>query len=102
MKGGSVLASGQSRICANPAHCSFEPGLPRPKVTIHAEIEALRNAPRASGGTLYVARIGRNGKIGLSKPCADCRKAIIEAGVKRVVYTIDEETYGTWQPRREQ
>jgi len=102
VKGNSVLASGQSRILTDPSQCDFSAHSPRPNVSLHAEIDSLRKAPRASGGTLYVARIGRNGKIGLSRPCPECRKAILESGIKRVIYTIDEDTFGTWQPRREE
>lgn len=44
--------------------------------TAHAEIAALRDAGRATGGTLYVTL----------EPCAMCAGAMINARIGRVVY----------------
>jgi deoxycytidylate deaminase len=42
---------------------------------------------KAKGVTIYVARAKKNGNFGLSKPCERCRKALNDAGVKKVVYS---------------
>ena len=58
--------------------------------SVHAEMNAIINAARAGvsvlGGTLYLA--GRkNGETKISpKPCKMCRRAIVNAGIVRVVY----------------
>jgi len=96
--GGSTLSSGVSRLLSDPTTADFSAFKARPRVSAHSEIEALRRAPRASRGVLYVARIGRNGKIGMAKPCKQCQKEISAAGIKRVVYTISDSEYGVWLP----
>jgi len=96
--GGSTLSSGISRLLSDPTTADFSPFKARPRVSAHAEIEALRRAPRASRGVLYVARVGRNGKIGMAKPCKECQREITKAGIKRVIYTISDNEYGVWLP----
>ncbi len=57
-----------------------------PRCSMHAEKHALGRCD-ANGATIYVAR-NKNGNDRLSKPCSNCQKAIVSAGVKQVVYTI--------------
>lgn len=61
--------------------------------SVHAEIAALRawGGSNLKNATMYVARIGRYGEPMMSKPCAKCQEALKAAGVKKVVYTIDNE-----------
>jgi dCMP deaminase len=48
---------------------------------VHAELNAILNSPRpVSGCTLYVSLF----------PCNECAKAIIQAGIKTVVYADDK------------
>lgn len=48
---------------------------------VHAELNAILNAPRSvSGCDLYVSLF----------PCNECAKAIIQAGIKRVIYESDK------------
>lgn len=63
------------------------------KCTTHAEIAALKSARGSvQGATIYVARISYDMKTPMmSKPCPDCQKALKEAGIKKVFYTIDSE-----------
>ena len=73
----------------------------------HAEISAIKNALREIDvddllkTEMYVCRVKKpkpRSKIwvpGLAKPCEGCRRAILEFGIKRVLYTTDEENvYG--------
>lgn len=101
VRGGNIYSIGYSRLLSEPHLCDFSPSQPRPRVSEHAEVAALRNAPRASNGVLYTARIGRSHNVGLAKPCQDCQTAIIEANIKRVFYTINNNEYGVWYPRRD-
>lgn len=56
---------------------------------IHSEHAAINRAWRSNivGTTLVIVRIRRNGSIGMSKPCGLCMKRLIQAGVKRVVFS---------------
>lgn len=48
--------------------------------TVHAEINAILNASRSvHGATLYCT----------TQPCGECTKALINAGIKRIVYDND-------------
>jgi len=38
---------------------------------------------------LYVARVNNRGEQKMSRPCPQCMQLLIDAGIKRVVYTID-------------
>ena len=69
----------------------------------HAEIMCLFKASKIlplkelSKCTLYVGRVKRPTRKsnlfirGLSKPCPACEAAILAFGIKRVVYTLDDE-----------
>lgn len=60
--------------------------------SVHAEIAALKAYGRpVKNGTMYIARIGRRGAPLMSKPCVNCQQALKDAGVRKVVYTIDNE-----------
>lgn len=67
-------------------------------ISVHAEVDALQDAApeSAKGAVLYVARIMPAGHWGLSKPCPRCHQALLEAGVKKVVYTDYIETNGLY------
>ncbi|MCR4634049.1 MAG: dCMP deaminase family protein [Erysipelotrichaceae bacterium] len=48
---------------------------------VHAELNAILNSPRpVNGCTLYVSLF----------PCNECAKAIIQSGIKKVVYESDK------------
>ncbi len=48
---------------------------------VHAELNAILNSPRSvQGCTIYVSLF----------PCNECAKAIIQSGIKRVVYESDK------------
>lgn len=60
--------------------------------TTHAEQACLRAiGENARGAVMYVARVNRDGEEKMSKPCSMCQKALREAGVRKVVYTIESE-----------
>lgn len=48
---------------------------------VHAELNAILNSPRSvSGCSIYVSLF----------PCNECAKAIIQSGIKRIVYESDK------------
>ena len=60
---------------------------------VHAELNAILNSPRSVRGcTIYVSLF----------PCNECAKAIIQSGIKRVVYESDKyaETEGVLASKR--
>jgi deoxycytidylate deaminase len=82
MKNGNIISVGTNSYRNNPKvvdrkHCSF-----------HAEIVALKKAGnKAKGSILFVARVGKNNRVALSKPCSSCSEYIKNAGVKKVYWT---------------
>ena len=78
--GGNVLSLG---VNSSKTHTRSN----APSRQIHAELAALiANRTDVQGATLYSARVLRNGKLGVSKPCAYCALLLREAGIRRVVY----------------
>jgi deoxycytidylate deaminase len=65
--------------------------------TIHAEVDALIKLKRIkniTGCELYVVRIGTDNMgnpLKYSKPCVNCTKAILKAGIKKVYFSTDDE-----------
>jgi deoxycytidylate deaminase len=56
------------------------------KIFKHAEIDALikcKHKPYA----IYLARLGKNNKPLLSKPCKLCQLALKDAGIKKIYHT---------------
>jgi tRNA(Arg) A34 adenosine deaminase TadA len=94
IKGGSVQAVGWNIKKSDPAFLDVHSNC-----SVHAEIHALKQMRfRAKGCVVYIARWRKGGGFGLAKPCANCQEVIAGSGVKRVVFTIDDHTTGTWRP----
>lgn len=89
VKGSKTLAVGINRNVNNPNQVSN----PKTEASIHAEVAALNACRRANleGAVIYVARILKDGSPAMSKPCENCQKALREAGIKKVFYTVDSE-----------
>lgn len=59
----------------------------------HAETRALTKRKYyedSEGCVCYVARIRKEQPFGLSKPCAECEKALRAAGISAVYYTTND------------
>lgn len=94
VKGGSVQAVGWNVLKSDPAFLDDHSNC-----SIHAEISALRQVRfRAKNHVLYIARVTRSGLIGMAKPCCSCQEVIRGSGVRRVRYTINQNTSGVWRP----
>lgn len=59
-----------------------------PNLTVHAEIDALSRVSDARGAVVYIARVSKTGDKQFSRPCNNCAKALAQAGVKKIVYTV--------------
>jgi deoxycytidylate deaminase len=99
---GAVLVRGGSIINTSPnkdSFCSFGARFRTNQsgpATVHAEIGAILGLDRSitDGAILYVARIGKSDDFKMSKPCQMCEAALRYVGIKRVIYTIDNEKVG--------
>lgn len=96
-KKGNIISEGANTLSkSHPVQAHWAKKARKEKcIWLHAEIHALvkcHETPYA----LFVARIMRNGNIGMSKPCKICQAAIQTAGVQIVTYTTangDTESY---------
>jgi deoxycytidylate deaminase len=96
-KGGAVQAIGWNSYKADPFYLDDHRNC-----SVHAEVAALRQLRyRARGCSMFVVRVMRSGPIGLAYPCANCRTLIIDSGIRRVTYSIDNNNRGVWYPQRE-
>lgn len=95
VRGGSIQSIGWNKKKSDPTYM-YAFGA----CSLHAEIHALKQMNfQAKRCILYIARWKKGGGFGLAKPCELCQPYIEKAGVKRVIYTIDNDNYGVWTPR---
>lgn len=92
-RGGSVISVGWNKPKNDPSM-----DIPYAYLSIHAEADAIRQVYDATDCVLYVARKRRDGNFGLAKPCKHCQILIRENGIKKVIYTVDNETIAIWKP----
>lgn len=98
-KKGHVVSVGYNSITkTHPLQAKYATMSNRPmKVYLHAEIGALVKCRDSAPDTLYVARVWKDGTPSLAKPCKLCSLAIKESGVKRVVYSLNENEYAVYE-----
>ena len=102
---GAVLVRGSNALNTSfnkNTFCSFGQRFRHPEhgdPTLHAELGVILGMDRKSteGATVYVARVGKNGDYRLSKPCSMCYTAMKHVGIKRVVYTINNQVAGSYK-----
>lgn len=88
----AIIYSG-SRVLAWGLNNPYKthPKSTNPYKTIHAELDAILRASRfghdLSDVSLYIHRVRRDGKDGLSKPCKWCERLISHAGIKEVSWS---------------
>lgn len=88
VKGGRVMAVGVNKDRNDPGFVVSDNIMGKGTVfSVHAEVAALREVKDPRGSILYVARRSRTGLRAFSRPCDNCTRALIKAGVKSVVYT---------------
>ncbi len=91
VKGGSILSASPNRggLCSfGSRFYPYKKGSPTP----HAEIGCILGVDRSvtTGATVYVCRVGKQGDFRLSKPCEMCVGTLRYVGVRRVVWSVDE------------
>jgi tRNA(Arg) A34 adenosine deaminase TadA len=98
VKGGSVLNTAHNKSNFSSFGRRFRRAK-NGKATVHAELGAILGLDRSitEGAVVYVARIGGNGDFKMSKPCPMCHSAMKYVGIKRVVYTINNQITGSYK-----
>ncbi len=90
IKGGSVMSTGWNKLKNNPS--VLEEGDIKEHAGVHAEADCIKKlGPLVKGSIIYIARINRGGEVRYSEPCKMCKRAISAAGIKKIVYTIDNQ-----------
>ena len=85
VKGGRVISRATNKSRVHDAWVKFQE---RENCGVHAEVAALsRVGNQAKGAVMYVARVRPQGVSANSKPCPHCHKALVDAGVSKVIYT---------------
>jgi deoxycytidylate deaminase len=99
VKSNKIMSIGINRKKTDPLQAKY--GKNKESIFLHAEINCIKNALREydvedlKNATLYICRVKRSGQKtnkwvwGLAKPCEGCSRAIVEFGIKNVVYTTD-------------
>lgn len=98
-KHGAVVAKGNKVLgCAPNKKRNFSAfNYPGDHYTDHAERATLRELLKVRddlrGCTIYIARINKDEKTMMSRPCVWCMWAIHAAGIKEIVYTNEMGSY---------
>ncbi len=97
VKGGAIrnAAANSDDYCSFGARFRREPG----RATVHAEIGSVLGVDKSvtEGATVYVARINKRDHYRMSKPCAMCQAVLRHVGVKKVIYSINNEEVGVFK-----
>jgi tRNA(Arg) A34 adenosine deaminase TadA len=106
---GAVLVRGgaiQGLGCNSERYCSVgakyrpeEKGI----ATYHAEIRAILGVPRhlTRGSTIYVTRVNKKSESRNSRPCSMCQAVLAAQGIRKAIYSIDENTFGIMKIEQE-
>jgi len=93
--GSSILATGVNQEKSHPLQKKYNRARGT-KATewsyLHAELTALLKVKDKSllvGSTIYVSRSFKSGGNALARPCEACLDALIDHGVKMIVYTTE-------------
>jgi pyrimidine deaminase RibD-like protein len=75
LKGGRIIATGRNMYYNG----------------VHAEIHAFNklNPGTLKGAIVYIARLRKQQKYGLSRPCPECEEILRKAGVMKIIYTTN-------------
>lgn len=84
VRGGKIIGRGFNMSRTHPS--SPQLGYKQ----IHAEFSAVLNADYdVKGGTAYIFRQRKDGKLAMSRPCVYCHQFLIEQGIHDIVYSFD-------------
>lgn len=79
--------------------------LPGRRKRLHAEMHACQGMSFSElrGSVLYVVRLSPAGNVRLAKPCQECLHFLAGVGIKKIYYSIGEDSYGLlrWRPMKD-
>jgi deoxycytidylate deaminase len=93
VRGGAIIKQGYNK----PSYRAFTD---RFRVMVgkllHAEMDCVLNLPRGltEGSDIYVVRLSKAGDLVLSYPCRQCVAGLKFVGIRRVYFSVDNETIG--------
>jgi deoxycytidylate deaminase len=69
---------------------------------LHAESACIirRGLDNCCDTTMYVLRIKKDGSLGTAKPCPVCEKLILDSGIKKCYYSLDNEQFARLELRK--
>jgi deoxycytidylate deaminase len=87
-KSGKVIGVGWNRNKTHPKSL-------HPFKMVHAEFDAILGVPKwkLTGSIAYVYRQHKSGRKALAKPCKYCYKCLSDAGIQKVLYTTNEDSW---------
>jgi len=85
VKGGRVMSVGFNKWRNHPT--IIESSKVKRECSVHAEMDAISRVTNPRGATIYIARLSKRGCAALSRPCDNCYKSLIDAGISKIVYT---------------
>jgi deoxycytidylate deaminase len=91
IKGGNVISVG----CNKPGHNHFSSMIKGSPIGPHAEVVSILGMKRSKTmkSDVYVVRINKTEELRNSKPCPNCQETLRYVGIKRVFYSVDENSY---------
>lgn len=94
---GAVVAKGNKVLGVAPNKFRNSPTVDVENVSYHAERAVIRELLKTKGDlrgcTIYIARVNKAAETTISRPCPDCLRAIVAAGIKEIVYTNEIGSY---------
>jgi hypothetical protein len=80
------ISVGYNSFCTHPLQAKFTTHPDR--IHLHAEIAAIaREKIDVEGMDMYIARVWKNGKPALAKPCKGCQSALAAFKLKNIYWT---------------
>lgn len=96
VKKGKILAVGYNQYKSHPLQKMYNKTAKTSKTAndpyyVHAEVKALSKLKDMdlSDCEIYVYRLNCQGQNSISRPCNACMAAIVESGIKKIIYTTD-------------
>lgn len=98
IKGGSIISTGTNKKKTDPVikflsskiYCETH----KYRMWMHAELDCINRIPVeiTKNAVLYVARVTKDGRLANANPCKICRHEIKKAGIKKVHYTLNNNS----------